>query len=154
MNRFWDLLLITVFFVFDPKPLFGQNDFLDLNVAAKQEKIRKDGFTDHNQFNEQFDKIRQRSEGAHIENELKWEELRSEALLAYKKDKSRRKKPILVQNESDNDEHFKDYLKEQEKNQRNYDENQIKSSNQISFQIQLYFDPAFHLLRLFPHLPD
>jgi hypothetical protein len=123
MNRFWDLLLITVFFVFDPKPLFGQNDFLDLNVAAKQEKIRKDGFTDHNQFNEQFDKIRQRSEGAHIENELKWEELRSEALLAYKKDKSRRKKPILVQNESDNDEHFKDYLKEQEKNQRNYDEN-------------------------------
>ena len=116
------LISIALFYACDPQLVFAQNDFLDLNVAAKQEKIRKDGFKDHRQFNEQFDRIRQRSEGAHIENELKWEELRSEALLDYKSQKSRRKKSILANNESDNDESFREHLRAQEKDQRRYDE--------------------------------
>lgn len=122
MNHHFILVSIILFYILDSKNLFAQNDFLDLNVAAKQEKIRKDGFKDHNQFNDQFDRIRQRSEAAHIEDYLKWEELRSEALLEYKREKSRKKKPVIVENESDSDANYREYLKDQEKELKAYDQ--------------------------------
>ena len=61
----------------------------DLNIQAKQQQRRLDGFYEHSEEGKRFDRIRERGEMEYNEELLKWEDERTFVVNEYRKNKIR-----------------------------------------------------------------
>lgn len=91
----------------------------DLNVQAKQQKRRLDGFYEHSDEGKRFDRIRDRGEAEYNEELLKWEDERRYIVQKYRKDK--------LQNANKVDKEAERDQKEFEKQNQKFDELSTKN---------------------------
>ncbi len=91
----------------------------DLNIQAKQQQRRLDGFYEHSEEGKRFDRIRERGETEYNEGLLKWEDERSYVVREYRKDKLRNMNKVDREAERDK----KEFEKQNQKFEADFNKN-------------------------------